>query len=562
MSPRYSITLVLLTVLAGSVIPQHDAQAGLAHAYQDPAHYFLPANIYDNLPPGVQPPLERGPLPPQPPVVPNANGVSPGPDSPPTIDITNPLLNSVYVPGSTIFMTWSNNGIQFPENWQPPQPILDLITNDPNFSHSPLLTQDDMRNLAEMKLEELRRAQLATLLKDSPIYLHSLRLVAWPLKEQQPSPAMTTTTTTTPTDSVTFSPDILNNPGYNLVNVSKLTLLGGAGGQMTWSIPEDWSYEGEFEIRMPAVGSGTGSGSNSDSDSSSSNPATDPDLPAHYAKSRPFWILRDAAVRTNAPQYTLPSMDQQQQSLLSETLENANALWRQREVRRHRDMGIFLGVAAMLLAFVVVGLGAIVAVYRRRWAKDQQYRQQQRSFGTSSLDTSNHGNTLSTTTSTTTATTATTNSAESGTMTLGSSLYSTDSLVRTTSSSSYSQYTSSSLNTFARRALEADQEKLIGYYPYHHEHPLNPELGDEDAHSPVDLNLSEETLDCAEFSQSVDVVAAEGHELSEKKVGAELADDTERLVSPAESSQTALPPYDTGDSTSTLKDSEDTQAKK
>ncbi|KAF9575105.1 hypothetical protein EC968_004330 [Mortierella alpina] len=546
MSPLCSITLVLLTVLAGSVIPQHDPQVGLAHAYQDAAHYFLPANIYDNLPPGVQPPLERGPLPPQPAVVPNSNAVSPGPDSPPSVDITNPLLNSVYVPGSSIFMTWSNNGIQFPDDWQPPQPLLDLITNDPSFSHSPLLTKDDMRNLAEMKLEELRRAQLATLLKDSPIYLHSLRLVSWPLKEQQLSPA-----TTTPTDSAAFSPDILNNPGYNLVNVSKMNLLGGAGGQMTWTIPEAWSYEGEFEIRIPAVGSGTGSDS-----SNSISGAADSAPSLQYAKSHPFWILRDSAVRTNAPQYTLPSMDQQQRTLLSETLENANAVWRERETRRHRDMGIFLGVAAMLLAFVVVGLGAMVAVYRRRWAKDQQYRQQQRSFGTPSD--SSRGNSLSTTTSTTTttttatATTATTNSAESGTMTMGSSLYGDGSLARTATSSSYSQYTSSSLNTFARRAIDSDQEKLIGYYPFHQEHSLNLELGDEDAHSPVDLNLSEETLDCAGFSHSVAVAAVEGSELSEKTVEAEKVDDAERLVSPAESSQTVLPLYETSDSTSTL----------
>ncbi|KAF9273150.1 hypothetical protein BGZ68_001765 [Mortierella alpina] len=492
MSPLCSITLVLLMVLAGSIIPQHDEQAGLALAYQDSAHYFLPANIYDNLPPGVQPPLERGSLPPPPPVAPN-NGVSPGPDSPPTIDITNPALNSVYVPGSSIFMTWSNNGIRFPENWQPSQPILDLITNDPSFSHSALLTKDDMRNLAEMKLEELRRAQLGTLIKDSPIYLHSLRLVSWPLQKQQPP--TTTTTTSTTTDSATFSPDILNNPGYNLVNVSKLTLLGGAGGQMTWTIPEDWSYEGEFEIRIPAVGSGT--------------------------------------------------------------------VWREREIRRHRDMGIFLGVAAVLLAFVVIGLGAMVAVYRRRWAKDQQYRQQQRSFGTSSD--SSHGNGLSATTSTTSTTTTSTNSGESGTMTLGSSLYGADSLARTASSSSYSQYTSSSLNTFARRTFESDQEKLIGYYPYHHEHPLHLERGDEDAHSPVDMNLSEETLGGAESSQSVAVAAAKGSELSEKKVESELTETTDRLVSPAESSQTVLPPYDTSDSTSTLtameQDPEDTRTK-
>ncbi|KAF9947056.1 hypothetical protein BGZ70_002893 [Mortierella alpina] len=563
MSPLCSITLVLLTVLAGSVIPQHDAQAGLAHAYQDSAHYFLPANIYEKLPPGVQPPLERGSLPPQPAIVLNSNGVSPDPDSPPTIDITNPLLNSVYVPGSSLFMTWANNGIRFPENWQPPQSILDLITNDPNFSHSPLLTKDDMRNLAQMKLEELKRAQLATLLKDSPIFLHSLRLVSWPLKEQKPSPATATTmttTTTTLTDSATFSPDILNNPGYNLVNVSKVTLLGGAGGQMTWTIPEDWSYEGEFEIRIPAVGSGTGG---SDASSHSNSAAADPDLALRYAKSRPFWILRDSAARTDAPQYTLPSMDRQQQALVSDMLESAHRLWQEREARRHRDMGIFLGVAAMLLALVVVGLGALVAVYRRKWVKDQQYRHQQRSFGTSSD--SGHGNTLSTMTSTTTATTATTNSGESGTMTVGSSLYDTDSVVRT-ASSSYSQYTSSSLNTFARRALESDQEKLIGYYPYHHEHyPLNIALGDEDAHSPVDLNLSEVTLDGAEFSQSGAVAAAEGSELSEKRVEPELAEMTDRLVSPAESSRTVLPPYKTSDSTSTLTAKEqypeDTQAK-
>lgn len=558
MSPLCSITLVLLTVLAGSIIPQHDAQAGLAHAYQDSAHYFLPANIYDNLPPGVQPPLERGSLPPPPPVAPN-NGVSPGPDSPPTIDITNPALNSVYVPGSSIFMTWSNNGIRFPENWQPPQPILDLITNDPSFSHSALLTKDDMRNLAEMKLEELRRAQLGTLIKGSPIYLHSLRLVSWPLQKQQPP--TTTTTTSTTTDSATFSPDILNNPGYNLVNVSKLTLLGGAGGQMTWTIPEDWSYEGEFEIRIPAVGSGTGSDSGSNSDSTTGG-TTETD-PLRYARSRPFWILRDSAVRKNSPQYTLSSMDEQQRALLSETLENANKVWREREIRRHRDMGIFLGVAAVLLAFVVIGLGAMVAVYRRRWAKDQQYRQQQRSFGTSSD--SSHGNGLSATTSTTSTTTTSTNSGESGTMTLGSSLYGADSLARTASSSSYSQYTSSSLNTFARRTFESDQEKLIGFYPYHHEHPLHLERGDEDAHSPVDLYLSEETLDGAESSHSVAVAPAEGSESSEKKVENELAETTDRLVSPAESSQTVLPPYDTSDSTSTLtameQDPEDTRKK-
>ncbi|KAG0205512.1 hypothetical protein BGX28_002948 [Mortierella sp. GBA30] len=548
MLPTYNIIYVLLTALTGFMLLQYNL--GLVQAYQDPAHYFLPANIYDNLPPGVETPIARGPLPPQPTVLTRSadrggsDDLSPGPDSPPTIEITNPLLNAVYVPGSNLFMTWANNGIHFPENWTPPKEILDLITNDPNFSHSPLLTTEDMKNLAEMKLEELKRAQLTKLLKESPIYLHSLRLVSWPLQSFSDISTVNAGygggTTIKP---AVFSPNILNDPGYNLANVSQMTLLGGAGGQMTWLIPEDWAYEGEFEIRIPSVGSGTGTSSTSSSGTAITTAVTNKD--SMYAKSRPFWILRDSAMRAKAPQYNLPSMDQQQRAVALESFPfsdaNEKQRWHEREMHRQRDMGIFLGVAAMLLAFVLVGIGTAIGIYRRKWVKDQQQQHQQNLTVTDG------------------AIEHTTLAVEEGggeeprmitsTSLGGTSFYGTTDSLITTTSSSYSQYTSSSMAMFAKRQKQQQgSEKLIKYHTRYnlHSHPLELTLGDEDAHSPFDLNDSEETLDTTESGRH----AAE-NEITEKDMDDGI-ESNDTVTSPAETSETSLPLYKTNDSFSSL----------
>ncbi|KAG0051748.1 hypothetical protein BGZ83_003366 [Gryganskiella cystojenkinii] len=347
----------------------------LVKASQDAAHYFLPSNIYDNLPPGVTPP-PAGRIAPPPAetdtdtaavlsTTPSENKVdprtgriiipplSPGPDATPTIDIPTPTLNTVFTPGSSLVLTWTNNGIVFPENWKPPQSLMDLIKSAPNFSNSPLLTEEDMTNLAKIKLEELKRAQLANTFKDSPLWLNSLRIVSWPLGSSS---------STNPSSStVSISPSILTDPGYSLLNVSRIAISGGSSGQLIWTIPEDWNFEGEFEIRVPSLFM----------DNAHQRPA----------KSHSFWILRDAATRALHPEYNTPLV-LGPSSTTSKTgtiggSGNGGSLETEALHRQQKEMGIFLGVGAMLLAFVLLGLGVMMGRYRRKWAARQRKRQEQ-----------------------------------------------------------------------------------------------------------------------------------------------------------------------------------------
>ncbi|KAF9361675.1 hypothetical protein BGX34_006995 [Mortierella sp. NVP85] len=320
--------LALLAILAGS--SQRHGYPALAQAYQDAAHYYLPSNIYDNLPPGIETPAGGVPQPSQ---VPSpaqlrssqrsTDKLLPGPDDTPRIDVTTPLFNAVYTPSSDLIMTWTHNGIEFPNNWTPQESLLDMITNNPNFSHSPLLTKDDMTNLAKIKLEDLKRGQLASIMKDSPIWLHCLRLVSESSdvagKGQFP-----------------IQPKILFDPGYDLQKVSRMVMVGGgAGGQLTWTIPVAWPYEGEFEIRIPSL-------------PSSNQTVVGKDM---GTKSYTFWILRDDATRKANPVYTPSSVNDMQPA--------------EKDANRHRALSIFLSVSAMILALILLGLGFMIGIYRR-----------------------------------------------------------------------------------------------------------------------------------------------------------------------------------------------------
>ncbi|KAF9999488.1 hypothetical protein BGZ65_005171 [Modicella reniformis] len=338
--------LTLLAIIAGS--NQRQGHCLLAQAYQDAAHYYFPSNIYDNLPPNLETPAGVPNIPissptsaltQSRPVRSDGRSLSPGPNDPPTIDISTPLLNAVYTPGSDLAMTWSNNGIRFPDNWTPQQGPLDMITNDASFSRSPLLTKDDMTNIAKMELEGLKRTQLVSIMNDSPIWLRSLRLISWP-RQPSPSPDVITAEKR----QLSIQPDILFDPGYNLQDVSRMVVVGGgAGGQLTWAIPVDWGYEGEFEIGIPSVSS-----TNEDAEIKVG------------ARSRSFWILRDAASRKSNPQYTPIAEDSGG--------ENPGVFTSEKDAYRHRTLSIVLGVSATMLALILAGLGFVIVVYRRRWA--------------------------------------------------------------------------------------------------------------------------------------------------------------------------------------------------
>ncbi|KAG0258449.1 hypothetical protein BG011_003272 [Mortierella polycephala] len=457
----HRLGLVVLVALAGS---NHYFQGPKAfvQAYQDPGRYVLAPGLEILDTPTPNAVEASGNVARADPRPNHAIGLSPGPESLPSIDITTPLLNSVYAPGSSFIMTWSNNGIRFPSNWTPPQSIIDMIMHEVNISHSAPLKDDDIRVLAQKKLEDLRRMQLDNIIKDSLIWLHSVRLVNWPLQIPDAKAPTNGTMKATLTHQqqqqqsallISLSPSILVSPGYNLVNVSRMTILGSAGGQLTWSIPEDWAYEGEFEIRIPSVHSGTGSDG---------------------AKSRTFWILRDAATRARSPAYNLPSMDLQQQAISSSSGQDQR--WYDRTLQRQKDTGVILGVAAMLLALLLVALGMTARTYRRKWAKNGNQSM-------SSLTTS--GTTL----------------AAGSETSIGSlSSYMTDSSIAAMSSSCYSLYTSSS----SARSSRVQQPQL--QYPaqhynqsqvhiaHHAYHPLDFTSGDQDALSPIDMNISGETL--------------------------------------------------------------------
>ncbi|KAF9272520.1 hypothetical protein BGZ88_004701 [Linnemannia elongata] len=465
-------TLLLLAALATSA--RHSNKNNLlalvqASPYQDAAHYALPPNIYDNIPPGLTTPtsFRTYPTPAPAPASPVEQRDAPsspppaGTESGPTgFDITAPLVNSIYTPGSGLIMTWSNNEVVFQDSWVPPQAILDLITHDANFSNSPLLTKEDMRNLAKMKVQDLRATQQANAIKDSPVLLKSLRLLSWPLSDGDGNGeghgAVTTTTTTETTAMTTLtktmsglSAKILSEPGFNLLSSTnnnsspaRLTILGTSGGALLWTIPADWEYEGEFEIEI----------------------ATTEGTPGRHT-SRTFWILRDAVTRQLNPQYNLPSMDQQQQALL----DAKGAARTRADIQRQKDMGVFLGVAAMMAAVVLVGLGVVVGMYRRKWAAQEAAAVTNRGCG--SLPSSRRSSSPN---------------LESVACCAGPS---DDSIKRTLSTTTvarnqYAEYTSSSRAGIL--SLKEQQRQSL----------LDPLQGDEDAHSPKDLNLnlSEETL--------------------------------------------------------------------
>lgn len=320
--------VLILSLLVGSGHHQ------LVQATQDTAHYFLPDNIYDNLPPGIQVPEgarknQEAPFTPVETVARSDSSPVPyGPDDPPSIDISAPLLNSIYTPGSSMIMAWIDAAITFPANWVPPNGLMDTITQDPNFSHSPLLTDDDMVNLAKIKLEEMRRLQISNILKDSPMWLHHLRLVS-------------------PTISATAPPYILSDQGFSLVNASRLNLSNSTGGELMWRIPEDWNHEGEFEIVIPSI-----SGIHLNDGTSYTS-----------AKSPSFWILRDAATREQYPSYSSDA----QRPILGSSSDS---------IQKKKQLGLFLGVAAMMSVVILVGLGMMVSMYRKKWAVQQQQQHQ------------------------------------------------------------------------------------------------------------------------------------------------------------------------------------------
>ncbi|KAK3831434.1 MAG: hypothetical protein JOS17DRAFT_790855 [Linnemannia elongata] len=452
-------TFLLLAVLVTSA--QHSNKNNpfsliQASPYQDASHYALPPNIYDNILPGLTTPtsFRTYPTPTPAPASPAEQRDAPstlppaGTESGPAgFDITAPLVNSIYTPGSGLIMTWSNREVIFPDSWVPPQAILDLITHEANFSNSPLLTKEDMRNLAKMKVQDLRAIQQANTIKDSPVLLKSLRLLSWPLSDGDDGQDNGAVATTTMTRTMSLSAKILSDPGFNLLNITnnnssaRLTILGTSGGVLFWTIPADWEYEGEFEIEISSA-AGT---------------------PGHHS-TRSIWILRDAMTRQLNPQYNLPSMDQQQQALL----DAKGAAQTRADIQRQRDMGVFLGVAAMMAAVVLVGLGVVVGMYRRKWAAQEAAAVANRVSG--SLPSSRRSS------SSNLESVACCASPSDG------GIKRTLSTTTTATRSQYAEYTSSS----RAGILSVTQRQSL----------LDPLQGDEDAHSPNDLNLnlSEETL--------------------------------------------------------------------
>ncbi|KAF9108532.1 hypothetical protein BGX29_011003 [Mortierella sp. GBA35] len=476
----------------------------------DSAHYALPPNIYDNIPPGLVTPTSFKTYPLSTPTpAPDAPSISPrdttsgaavvgaestaggGIETELTggFDITTPLLNSIYTPGAGLIMTWSNCEMDFSESWTPPQAILDMITNDPGFSNSPLLTTEDMCRLAKMKVQELWAAQQANVIKDSPIWLKSLRLVSWPLAEGASVSGDEATVARADTTAMgmmtALSPKILTDPGFSLINASnnnhsaKLTILGSAGGQLMWMIPEDWEYEGEFEIVIPSPPGGPSSSSSSASAS----------FPGH--NSRSFWILRDSATRQRTPQYTLPSMDQQALLLAlggDGSADGSNVGRIREDIQRRRDMSVFLGVAAMMMAFVLLGLGVVIGMYRRRWAAQEAAAAAAAAAsgsgsGSGSLGTlssSRHGSSSNLESANANA------NASSPACYTGTGSYAVRPVLRKPMRTQYAEYTSSSTGLVMKR-----QNSSL----------LDPIQDDEDAHSPKDMdleNLSVETLGCGD----------------------------------------------------------------
>lgn len=499
-------TFLLIAVLASSTQHARSKHFALVQAAsQDAAHYALPPNIYDNIPAGLTTPTSFRTYPTVTPTTlvgqPDASALAATDGGPTGFDITAPLLNGIYTPGSGLMMTWSNREVTSLDSWVAPQAIIDLITHDGNFSNSPLLTKEDMRNLAKMKVQDLRATQQANMMKDSVFLLKSLRLLSWPLLDNNGSDETTTTT-------MGLSAKILSDPGFNVLNSvnnstpARLTILGSSGGALLWTIPADWEYEGEFQIEV-STAAGT---------------------PGQHT-TRSFWILRDAVTRQLNPQYNLPSMAQQQQAIFEATKVGGQT---KAEIQRHRDMGVFLGVAAMMSAFVLVGLGVVVGMYRRKWAVQEAVATASR--GSGSLPSSRRSSSSNLESATTPIAAACCTGTSDGSIKRTLSLPSA-------ARSQYLEYTSSSSGILTRKK----QQSL-----------LDPLQGDEDAHSPKDLNLSEETLRG---------VIIKDHDDEEKKaeesgiaVGGFGSGGGSGSATPVDESFVDLPLYESGnnDSASTL----------
>ncbi|KAF9924846.1 hypothetical protein FBU30_005249 [Linnemannia zychae] len=508
------IAFLVLTTLANHVV----------HATQDAAHYALPSNIYDNIPSGLTTPASFRTYPVATPTFSISEHETPSPsaiDAPSAImgptgfDITTPVLNSVYTPGSALMMTWSNHEVTFPDSWTPPQSILDMITASHEFSHSPLLTPDDMRNLAKMKIQGLRAARQMEVIKDSPIWLKSLRLVSWPLVDET---AAENSMIKNEAITTILSPKILSDPGFNLllplstnsdgnstINSARLTFLERSGGALLWTIPADWAYEGEFEIQIP-------------SDSTTSGQHT----------SRSFWILRDSITRQLNPQYNLPSMDKQQQTLLGISGDNGFQKTRA-ETQRQKDIGVFLGVAAMMVAFVLVGLGVVVGMYRRKWAA------QAAAAESASVDDRNNSGSTSDS-----AGRSLPNSHRGSASSLGS--------VASTACSSGSARNENSINrmSFLRNQYSEYTSSSMGLLSKR-QNLLDPVQGDEDAQSPKDLNLSDETLQDIVLAKDEKVMEKSEKDSVDTDEAAAIGSRRRESVTPVDESFVDLPLYETFD---------------
>ncbi|KAG0275505.1 hypothetical protein BGZ96_003766 [Linnemannia gamsii] len=502
-------TFLLIAVLASSTQHARSQHSALVQAAsQDAAHYALPPNIYDNIPAGLTTPTSFRTYPTVTPTLLVEQPDTPAPavtdDGPIGFDITAPQLNSIYTPGSGLMMTWSNREVTFLDSWVAPQAIMDLITHDGNFSNSPQLTKKDMRNLSKMKVQDLKATQQANIMKDSVFLLKSLRLLSWPLLDNDSSNETTTMAT------MGLSAKILSDAGFNVFNSvnnstpARLTIQGSSGGALFWTIPGDWEYEGEFQIEV-STAAGT---------------------PGQHT-TRSFWILRDAITRQLNPQYNLPSMAQQQQAIFEAAKVGGQS---KAEIQRHRDMGVFLGVAAMMSAFVLVGLGVVVGMYRRKWAvQEAAVAAAAANRCSGSLPSSGHGSSSNLESATTPIVVCCAGNSDG-------SIKRTLSLPAT-ARSQYLEYTSSSSGILTRKGRQS---------------LLDPLQGDEDAHSPKDLNLSEETLRG---------VTIKDHDDDEKKaeesdiaVGGFGSGGGSGSATPVDESFVDLPLYESGnnDSASTL----------
>ncbi|KAG0267806.1 hypothetical protein DFQ27_008195 [Actinomortierella ambigua] len=358
------------------------------------ANYKLPPDIYDDIPSGLDTPLKDLVKQGQPLSVGNpAMQEQPQPSGGGGTlvhRIVSPTCNTIYAPGDEVVVKWISEMQEVPKSQLDSIPTVEEATGGGGgVGGEGGGGEGGGATWKERALQEAHDS--ATALHDSPIRLHSLRLITTPWtqgkvggalkslqKQQQPQSSSNLLTKHNSNNNNNNNSDFyfhhqqLSSASLEFWNAVQTQLQGEegypisqgvvdndgggsmisltTGGKTAWKIAEDWPMEGEFEIRIHARSSASS--------------------PAQVAKSPSFWILQDQAFREKHRQAgpgSSPGRDSGgENGLIDDEHWDGGSLF----VERQKGLGIFLGLMAVVVVSALVSACCVVPYYRHRWVMD------------------------------------------------------------------------------------------------------------------------------------------------------------------------------------------------